>query len=257
LLPHFCPSGNIIMKNKTPNAMQVWKQMEDSLVPRLRLTVLDRSVYSQLLRHSRLEGKRRLRFSILWLARGIRLTDKPARDAVRRLIAAGALRLIRRNTSGHLVEVLLPEEICFPRAGRPRSGCPPCLTPGSPIGRKNAPPVDLEVLNFLGTRALRQSIHTRERGHCFYCLRRLRKAEKCLDHVVSRARCGTNSYRNLVSSCVQCNGQKGERPVGDLLRRLYRERTLTRAELAGRLRAVKALAAGKLPPTLNRRAARA
>jgi hypothetical protein len=65
------------MKTKTPNAApnaaEVWKQMEDSLVPRLRLSVLDRSVYSYLLRYTRLEGKSRLHFSIQWLARGIGL----------------------------------------------------------------------------------------------------------------------------------------------------------------------------------------
>jgi len=59
------------MKNKNPNAEQLWKQLEDLLVPRLRLSVIDRAVYSHLLRHSRLEGRARLRFSIPWLARGV------------------------------------------------------------------------------------------------------------------------------------------------------------------------------------------
>jgi len=44
------------MKNKKPNAELIWKQLEDLLVPRLRLSVIDRTVYSHLLRHSRLEG---------------------------------------------------------------------------------------------------------------------------------------------------------------------------------------------------------
>jgi len=42
------------MKNKKPNAEHIWKQFEDLLVPRLRLSVIDRAVYSHLLRHSRL-----------------------------------------------------------------------------------------------------------------------------------------------------------------------------------------------------------
>ncbi|HEY2545329.1 MAG TPA: HNH endonuclease [Candidatus Acidoferrum sp.] len=248
------------MKNKTPNAAHVWKQMEDSLVPRLHLSVLDRSVYSYLLRHSRLEGRARLRFSIVWLARGIRLTGGPTREAVRRLIAVGALRLIERNRTGHLIEVLLPEEIRTARPRRSRSRYSVCLPPNSPIGNspignspigRRQPKLDIEGIDFLQTRALRQTIHTRERGRCFYCLRRLTQAEKCLDHVVSRARSGTNSYRNLVSSCVQCNSQKGERPVGDLLRWLYRERTLTAVELKARLRTLDALAAGKMPPPMT------
>ena len=55
------------MKAKKPNAELVWKQLEDILAPQLRLSVFDRTVYSHLLRHSRLEAKLRLRFSILGL----------------------------------------------------------------------------------------------------------------------------------------------------------------------------------------------
>jgi hypothetical protein len=60
---------------------------------------------------------------------------------------------------------------------------------------------------------------------------------------------GRNSYRNLVSCCLECNSQKGERPAGDFLRSLYRERRLTAAELAARLRALDALVSGKLRPS--------
>ncbi|HXC86520.1 MAG TPA: HNH endonuclease [Candidatus Cybelea sp.] len=251
------------MTNKMPNAApsaahnaaEVWKQMEDSLVPRLRLSVLDRSVYSYLLRYTRLEGKSRLHFSIQWLARGIGLSAGPAREALRRLLALGALRLVQRNRNGHLVEVLLPAEIparrepaAFPGRTRTRFSISTPLP--FPIGRTQARALHLDGIDFLQTRALRQSIHTRERGRCFYCLRRLTQAEKCLDHVVPRARFGRNSYRNLVSSCVQCNSQKGARPVGDLLRWLYRERSLTAVELKARLRALNALAAGKLRPLI-------
>ena len=64
-----------------------------------------------------------------------------------------------------------------------------------------------------------------------------------------QARSGRSSYRNLVSSCMECNTQKGE-TAADFLRRLYRERRLTAAELAARLRALDALASGKLRPPL-------
>ena len=246
------------MKNKPPNAApdaaQVWKQMEDVLAPRLRLSVLDRSVYSHLLRHSRLEGKLRLRFSIQWLARAVRVSGGPAREAVRRLLALGALRLVERTKVGHLVEVRLPDEIraacpgrSVPANSRPGRGTIDVRrTPGAPDTQARALP--LEDSDFLQTRALRQSIHSRERGLCFYCLRRLTPSQKCLDHVVPRVRFGRNSYRNLVSCCVECNSQKGERPARDFLRGLYREQRLTTAELADRLRALNALAAGKLRP---------
>jgi len=67
---------------------------------------------------------------------------------------------------------------------------------------------------------------------------------------VPLVRSGRNSYRNLVSSCMECNAQKGEQAADDFLRRLYRERRLTAAELAARLRALDALTCGKLRPAL-------
>jgi 5-methylcytosine-specific restriction endonuclease McrA len=103
-------------------------------------------------------------------------------------------------------------------------------------------------------RALRQAIHAREGGFCFYCLRRLTPMVRCLDHVVPRVRGGRNGYRNLVSSCAECNSQKGPRRAEDFLRWLYREGRLSAGELRGRLRALAGLAAGKLRPELRRSA---
>jgi 5-methylcytosine-specific restriction endonuclease McrA len=102
----------------------------------------------------------------------------------------------------------------------------------------------------LKTWALRKTIHDRERGACFYCLRRTPANVHCLDHVVPRVRFGRNSYRNLVSCCLECNTRKGDRPARDFLRTLYRQGRLTSAELDTRLRALKDLAAGKLRPLL-------
>ena len=230
---------------KKPNAELVWKQLEDQLVPRLRLSVIERTVYSHLLRHSRLEGKLRLRFSLMWLARSICLSTGPVRRAVRRLVAHGALRLVQRNKTGHVAEVRLPDEI-RPRRNRIDSRA---AAEQAPPGFRAA--LNIEQVDFLHSMPLRKAIHARERGHCFYCMRRTTPMVQCLDHVVPLARSGRNSYRNLVSSCMECNSQKGERTAGDFLRRLYRERRLTAAELAARLRALDALASGNLRPPLD------
>src|SRR5260370_5237445 len=159
------------MKSNKPDAAQICKQLEDLLVPRLRLSITDRAVYSHLLRHSRLEGRPRLRFSIAWLSRGARLSTNPARWAVRRLIAHGALRLLERSKAGHVVEVRLPDEI---RATRRRS-----------IGRRGAPPlsrgIDFEAA-LLQNSALPRAIHLRERRRCFYCLRPLTPMIRSLHH---------------------------------------------------------------------------
>jgi predicted DNA-binding transcriptional regulator len=232
------------MTNKKPNAELVWKQLEDQLVPRLRLSVIDRTVYSHLLRHSRLEGKLRLRFPLLRLGRNIRLSRRPVNNAVRRLVAHGALRVVQRSNVGYVFEVRLPGEIRAARRNPTESRA------AAEEGAGARAPVNLEEVDFLQTRTLRKAIHARERGHCFYCMRRTTPMVQCLDHVVPQVRLGRNSYRNLVSSCMECNAQKGEKPADDFLRRLYRERRLTATELAARLRALDALASGNLRPSL-------
>ena len=233
------------MKNKKPNAELVWKQLEDQLVPRLGLSLIDRTVYAHLLRHSRLEGKLRLRFSIRWLARNIRLSSGPVRQAVRRLVAHGALRLVQRSKTGHVVEVRLPEEIRPEKQNDIEN-----RGSGNEDGAGAGAAINIEEADFLQNTTLRKTIHARERGQCFYCMRRTSTAVQCLDHVVPRVLSGCNSYRNLVSSCIECNSQKGEKPADDFLRRLYREGHLNAAELAARLRALEALASGKLRPPL-------
>jgi 5-methylcytosine-specific restriction endonuclease McrA len=239
------------MPSKKPNAALVWKQLDDFLVPSRALGAIDRAVYSYLLRHSRLEGKLRLRFSIAWLARGVRISDGAARPAIHRLLDCGALRLLARSKTGHVIEVLLPGEIRA-RTRRARittssraAACAP------PRGRRLSRSPRLHQLDFFRSSSLRKAIHAREGGFCFYCLRRLTSSVQCLDHVVPQIRLGRNSYRNLVSCCLECNSRKGTTPAADFLRWLYRGRRLTTPELRQRLRSLAALAARKLRPPLN------
>src|SRR5260370_4407861 len=136
------------MTTKKPNAERVWKEFEDHLAPRLGLSTTDRAVYSHLLRHSRLEGELRFQFSILWLARGTRLSHNAVRWAVRRLVAHGVLRLVERSKAGHLVEVRLPGEV---RAARPARIARRPLSPTRPL--------DFANLTFLKHPPLRRTIH--------------------------------------------------------------------------------------------------
>jgi 5-methylcytosine-specific restriction endonuclease McrA len=229
------------MKHEKLDAVEVCKELEDVLAPRLKLPVLDRAVYSHLLRHSRFEDKLRLRFSIFWLANNIGVTSRRVRQAVRRLVDNNVLRLIERSNIGHVVEIRLPQQV---RAA--------CANRTGADGRTAAPAgPTLDEMDFWRTRALRQAIHAREVGVCFYCLRRTPSRAHCLDHVVPVAKSGGNSYRNLVSCCLDCNSRKKDLPAEDFLRRLYREGRLSAKDLSARLRAVQALAAGKLRPQVS------
>jgi 5-methylcytosine-specific restriction endonuclease McrA len=231
-----------VAKNNKLDAESLWKQVEDVAVPQLRLSVIDHVVYIHLVRHSRLEGKRRLRFSIPWLARNINLSACPTREAVRRLAEQGALRLIERSKAGHVAEVLLPEEIRGVRAHARRTR--------AREAERRAGAADIEEVDFLKSLELRRAIHARERGKCFYCLRRIPARLACLDHVVPRAKLRCNSYRNLVSTCMECNSEKGERPAEEFLRWLFREHQLGAADLNDRFQALELLASGKLRPAL-------
>lgn len=223
------------MKNKKLNGTLAWKHLEDIVVPRLRLSLTERVVYSHLLRHSRLEGRRRLHFSIRWLAASTCLSASPARKAVRRLAAKGAVRLIERNGGGHILEVLLPQEI----RGAQRQPVVPVAT-------------DLEAMDFLQSKRLRDALYQREAGLCFYCLRHLTPRMRSLDHILPMARKGLNSYRNLVACCHECNAQKGEKRAADFLRRNYRQGRLNARELDSRLKALAAVVKGKRKPLVGR-----
>ena len=237
------------MLNKKLNAKLLWMQFEDVLAPRLGLTVKERAVYSYLLRHSLVVGKLRLQFAVMALARTLGLAIGAARQAVRRLDELGTLRVLKRCKTGHLVEMRLPEKIRAARPGKNGASLVVGVVGVRATGAAGEPPAaTLETTDFLKTWALRKTIHDRERGACFYCLRRTPAHVQCLDHVVPRARFGRNSYRNLVSSCIECNSRKGEHPATNFLRTLYRQGRLTPAELDTRLRALKDLAAGKLRP---------
>ena len=229
------------MKNKSINAEQAWKDFEDRLAPQLNFSVIDRAVYSHLFRHSRLERKLHFRFSMSWLAGHIRLCEKTTRESVRRLLARGVLRLVERSCQAHhVVCVRLPKEV--------RALC--AAKTAAHGSARTSSHASFAEADFLQTQALRRAMHAREGGRCFYCLRRLVPHRRCLDHVVPQASLGSNSYRNLVSCCLDCNSLKAERHAVEFVRSLYRDRRLSAIELTGRLRALDDLAAGKLiPPT--------
>lgn len=226
---------------KKIDAAQIWKEIADLAIPQLELTPFERAVYWHLLRHSRLEGKQRLRFSIDRLARGACLTTWMVRKTVRGLVAKGVLLLAERSKRGHLIEVRLPTEIPAMRGRKPAEH----------EARDEQKAVTLEEVDFLRTAEMRKAIFAREGRRCFYCLRRLTSAVRCIDHVIPQVRNGGNSYRNLVSTCTECNSEKGGKDAKEFVRWLYRENRLTGREMNERLNALERLAEGKLRPELT------
>ncbi|HKV25719.1 MAG TPA: HNH endonuclease signature motif containing protein [Candidatus Acidoferrum sp.] len=228
------------MPNKKFDPKLLWMQFEDVLAPQLGLTIKERCVYSYLLRHSLLVGNSRVHFSVSALGRNLGMSSGLTRHALRRLEALGALRVRKRGKTGHVVEMRVPEKVRAIRADKN----------GEAEKRQKALAAEREATDFWKNSSLRKAIHDREGGRCFYCLRRMVANVRCVDHVVPRVRHGRNSYRNLVSSCIECNSLKCDLPAPDFLRGLYRKGRLTAVELDGRLQALKDLAAGKFRPKL-------
>jgi 5-methylcytosine-specific restriction endonuclease McrA len=214
---------------------RVWADIEDYLVPYLHLDPHERVLYHNLLRHSRVVGKRTVSVSKRGLAQSACLSTTCVLSRLRTLVRKGCVRVVDRGYHGHMVEVLTPNEI---------AGCVPSET--------KTPERDLEAANCFRNREQRQAIYRREEGRCFYCQRRLAPRIVTLDHVVPMAQGGDHSYRNVVMCCFECNELKWEHTAKDFLRLLLRKGRLTRRELAGRRAALKALQRGLSRPNLHK-----
>ena len=218
----------------TVDIATVLKQCEDYLFSARRLTNRERGLYYHLLRHTHAEGKPTALFALQPLAEALALSDSSVREDIRSLNKKGCIRIEDRSRKGHLVRVLLPEEI---------EGVIPKASP--------APVVDLEQLDFFNNRRFVNALLDREGHRCFYCLKGIR-ADSCeLDHAVSRVNGADHSYRNSVASCHDCNTSKQAAGPTDFLRTLYRKSRLSAAELEERIAALEQLQSGKLVPNAS------
>ena len=178
-------------------------------------------MYVYLLRHSRLEGRRRVNVAVSGLARGVCVSESTAREHLRGLARKGCLVLHERGQKGHVVEVFLPVEIL----GR-RLAATVAVPPGKGCGAARKNPT------------VRLGLERREGGRCFYCRRKFKEGDVALDHVVPLARGGSPGVENLVAACGDCNSRKGEREAEEYLRAMFRGRRLSAAEFEERLEAL-------------------
>lgn len=219
--------------DKTFDLAQVYRDVEDHLVPSLRLSMAERAVYYHLLRHSLVEGRRVVHVSKRSLCRGIGCSFMTVHRHVRQLEEKGCLRIRERGRAGHAIEVLTPHQVI----GRLSHG-------------QADPRLALAAIDCFGSERMRSAILRREQHRCFYCLRRLPAGAAMFDHAVPVAAGGDNSYRNIVACCFECNSLKRDRPAEEFLRELYRASRLSSAEFDERRTALEALQAGRLPPAM-------
>jgi 5-methylcytosine-specific restriction endonuclease McrA len=68
----------------------------------------------------------------------------------------------------------------------------------------------------------RQNIYARDRYRCQYCGDKFASEELTYDHVTPKSRGGRTQWENIVTSCVNCNRQKGGRTPSEASMRLIK-----------------------------------
>jgi len=213
---------------------KIYKDIEDYLIPFLKLDPYERSLYYYLLRQTRLIDKNETIFVITTAPQNVGITDFAARDRLRKMDKKGCIRILEVRRDGLKISVLLPTEI---------EGC---------VVEKiqEIQQVNIENVDFYNDQQFRETILKREKGECFYCLRKITKENYVLDHLISQLNGGNNSYKNIVASCHGCNSIKSGKNGEDYVRDLYRKRALSQEELEQRLIAIESIKNGEIKPEI-------
>lgn len=215
------------------NSDQIIKEIEDYLVPRLKLDLGEARLYYHLFRHSRLVGKHDVLVSVTQLSEVVNCSKNAVKPRLRSLQDKGIIAVTNTGWAGTRIKVLLPAEI------------PGALPQETAVEAK-----DIETIDFYKDPKYRPAILEREQGRCFYCRRTLTDEDSGLDHADPQKANGTNSYRNIVAACHSCNSSKGDDTAEEFLRKLYRRGFLISSELEERLADIARLKQGLLRPII-------
>ena len=208
-------------------AGQIWKEFEDYLAPLLGMKPGERAVYSYLVRHSRLEGRRGVIVGMPQLGRGAGMGYAPARFHLFRLVRKRCVEVKPYRKKSYAIRVFLPEEVL--RELRPRDFAA----------------VSLKLQRVSRNRVLRAKILRREHGRCFYCTQVLVEGRIWFDHIVALARGGNPEEKNVVACCQKCNMRKGTRSGEEFLLEAYNAGRISKAQLKKQRAAMREILRGK------------
>ena len=212
---------------------------QDHLAP--KLDTYEQAIYLYIYRHSRLIGKSEVvigfKSARTRMACGIGEKGKPMSEGtayakLASLAEKSCLEILDTERSGRRIRLNLPNEI---------PGIIPNMTEMSKLS--------IEEQDFFHVEKNRQRILDRENHQCFYCLRDLNENNYVIEHITSRPD-GNNGYRNVVAACRECNNRKGDTPVEDFVRELYRDGFLTAEDHKDRKLKLEQLRKGDIKPNL-------
>jgi hypothetical protein len=210
------------------------KEIEDYLIPFLKLNPYERSLYYSLFRQTRLIGKEEVIFVISSALTSVGITDFSTRKHLRTMDKKGCIKILEVRRDGLKIKVFIPNEI---------SGC--VVDP-----EKNQVLIDIETINFYSDPKYRKAILQREMDKCFYCFKKITSENYVLDHLIPQVVEVDNSYRNIVAVCHECNSKKSGSNATDFVRKLYRDGVLSQKELEERLAKIETVKSGNLKPEI-------
>jgi hypothetical protein len=216
------------------DSVKTIKEIEDYLIPFLKLNPYERSLYYSLFRQTRLIDKEEVIFVISSALTSVGITDFSTRKHLRTMDKKGCIKILEVRRDGLKIKVFKPNEI---------SGC--VVDP-----EKKQMVVDIETINFYNDQNYRKNIFLREKGKCFYCLKTITSENYVLDHLVPQVIEVDNSYRNIVAVCHECNSKKSGSNANDFVRKLYRDGVLSQKELEVRLAEIETVKSGDLKPEI-------
>lgn len=210
------------------------KEIEDYLIPFMKLNPYERSLYYSLFRQTRLIDKEEVLFVISSALTSVGITDFSTRKHLRTMDKKGCIKILEVRRDGLKIKVFIPSEI---------SGC--VVDP-----KENLLVVDIETINFYNDSKYRKTILQREKEKCFYCLKKITNDNYVLDHLVPQVVEVDNSYKNIVAVCHECNSKKSGSNANDFVRKLYRDSVLSQKELEERLAYIETVKSGDLKPEI-------
>ncbi len=207
------------------------KDVEDRVFTHFDLNVYERCLYYHLVVRSFDEGVSNFNVTLSELAAVLNASEFSARKSFRSLGVKGLLQS-EIGRSGFKVSIIALEKLNLPT----RDGSEPKVSLG-------------EIDFFLGRKYVENLLH-RENHKCFYCLTIIDKENCDLDHIISQANDGDNSFKNIVCTCLRCNKTKQASSAQDWVRSLYRSGFLSDGEFRERLDAIDTVQSGNLVPQI-------
>lgn len=110
------------------------------------------------------------------------------------------------NRKGTLYKVAIPDEI------------PLCKALMQQRASKEVSTIETKrELDFYNVPENKLKIFERDGYKCHYCTKQLTRFSATIDHIQPVSKGGDNSFDNLVTACLHCNSERGNKPVMDFI----------------------------------------